>query len=310
MSIELVTKYQKYVDEQFSQESKAHLLTNQDFDFDGAHTVKIYKISTAEMNNYARNGYDNDHEDEVTHISRFGEMEDLSATTEYFTLSKDRSFIFVVDKLDMDETAGELAAGSALSRQIREVVMPEYDSYVYAKMAAGAGTIADPIIDYGYEYGINGITGALRIYDNIVLGSEVLDENMVPEEGRIIVVSSYMYRRLKQESIFDNVEVGTLARLQGVVGMIDGMRVVRIPSSRLPANFGFMICHPCATVAPIKLSDFGVHSDTPLASGDIVTGRFVYDAFVLDNKKKAIYYQEIYPSGATGATGATGSTGA
>ena len=49
--------------------------------------------------------------------------------------------------------------------------------------------------------------------------------------------------------------------------------------------------NPSATVAPVKLEDFGIHNDTPLSSGTIVTGRVCYDAFVLDNKKSGIYYQ-------------------
>lgn len=47
------------------------------------------------------------------------------ATTEDFTLNKDRSFTFAIDKLDTDETAQELQAATALERQIREVVIPE-----------------------------------------------------------------------------------------------------------------------------------------------------------------------------------------
>ena len=31
-------------------------------------------------------------------------------------------------------------------------------------------------------------------------------------------------------------------------------------------------------------------------SGELVEGRIVYDAFVLDNKKMAIYYEENKPS--------------
>ena len=56
MAIELATKFQPYVDEKFSTESKKSLLTNNDFDWTGAHTVKVYKISTALMNDYDRNG--------------------------------------------------------------------------------------------------------------------------------------------------------------------------------------------------------------------------------------------------------------
>lgn len=37
MAIDLVTKFQPYVDEQFKNESKRDLLTNQDFTWEGAH---------------------------------------------------------------------------------------------------------------------------------------------------------------------------------------------------------------------------------------------------------------------------------
>lgn len=53
-----------------------------------------------------------------------------------------------------------------------------------------------------------------------------------------------------------------------------------------------MISHPVATVAPTKLEDYKIHQDPPGISGELVEGRIVYDAFVLDNKKMAIYYVE------------------
>lgn len=39
----------------------------------------------------------------------------------------------------------------------------------------------------------------------------------------------------------------------------------------------------------------GYH-DPPGISGELVEGRIVYDAFVLDNKKMAIFYEENKPS--------------
>ena len=52
MAIELVEKYLPYVDEQFTEESKKEYLTNTDFSFSGAKTVKVYKISTGSMQDY------------------------------------------------------------------------------------------------------------------------------------------------------------------------------------------------------------------------------------------------------------------
>ena len=77
----------------------------------------------------------------------------------------------------------------------------------------------------------------------------------------------------------------------GVMATNAGTNVQKVPANRLPAKFGFMVAHPSATVAPTKLEDFNVHNDTIYSSGAVVTGRICYDAFVLDNKKKGIYYQ-------------------
>ena len=54
MAINLTDKFEPYVDEVFTSDSKKSLLTNNDFEFSGAHTVKVYKISTGSMNDYDR----------------------------------------------------------------------------------------------------------------------------------------------------------------------------------------------------------------------------------------------------------------
>ncbi len=280
MSIELVKKFAPYTDELFKAESKISLLTNTDFDWSGAHTVSVWKISTVGLNDYSRNRYAED--GSAASISRYGELYDLSAQTEEMMLKNDRSFIFNVDRMDEDETAGQVAAGTALARELREVVVPEVDTYTYGVMVAGAGHKADA----------SALTKA-NVYTSILAGSEMLDDNEVPDTERVLVVTPATYTLLKQATEFDNTEVGAEMKKLGVVGYIDGMAVVKVPASRLPENFGFMIAHPSATVAPVKLEDYGTHNDTPLSSGTIVTGRIVYDAFVLDNKKAGIYYHPI-----------------
>ena len=86
-------------------------------------------------------------------------------------------------------------------------------------------------------------------------------------------------------------DIGNDLRLKGVIGILDGMSVQKIPANRLPSGFGFMIAHPCATVAPVKLEDYTIHENPPGISGSLVEGRICYDAFTLDNKVKAVYYQ-------------------
>lgn len=47
MAINLTTKVVPYTDEVFAKESKKSLLTNSDFDWVGAHTIKASKPATA-----------------------------------------------------------------------------------------------------------------------------------------------------------------------------------------------------------------------------------------------------------------------
>ena len=275
-TIDLTTKFQPYTDEKFSQESKRELLTNKDFSWDGAHTVKIYKVTTSKMNDYGRTG------PSPGEWSRYGAVESLDATTEEMTIKKDRSFTFAIDKLDEDETAQQLAAASALERQEREVVIPEVDTYVYGVMCEKAGN----------KPAGKDLT-AENIYTEVLAASEALDDAGVPETGRVLVVTPAVYALMKKcKDITVETDIGNDLRLKGVIARLDGMDIQKVPAARLPEKFGFMVAHPCATVAPVKLEDYKIHSDPPGISGDLVEGRIVYDAFVLENKAKAIYYQE------------------
>lgn len=283
MPIDLATKFQPYTDEQFSTESKKSLLTNTDLTWTGAHTIKVYKVSTSQMNDYGRKG------PAEGQWSRYGAVASLDATTEELTLKKDRSFTFAIDKLDTDETARQLAAASALARQNREVVIPEVDTYTYGVMCANAGHKPETKV----------LTSA-NVYVEILAASQAMDDAEVPETGRVLVVTPATYALMKKcKDITMETDVGNELRLKGVIGILDGMAVQKIPAVRLPAGFGFMAAHPCATVAPVKLEDYTIHDNPPGISGSLVEGRICYDAFVLDNKVKAIYYQAQPVSGGT-----------
>ena len=276
MAIDLAIKFLPYVDEQFSTESKKSLLTNNDFNWTGAHTVKVYKVSTSTMNDYDRSGAKS-----ATQWSRYGAVADLDATTEEFTLTRDRSFTFAIDKLDTDETAQQVTAATALARQNREVVIPEVDAYTYNVMCAKAG----------HKPAAKALTPE-TIYEEVLAASLALDDAEVPETDRVLVVTPAVYAMMKKSpDIIMETDVGSNLRLKGVIGVLDGMNVLKVPANRLPAGFGFMIAHPCATVAPTKLEDYTIHENPPGISGALVEGRICYDAFVLDNKAKAIYYQ-------------------
>lgn len=279
MAINLVTKFQPYVDEAFTAGSKASMLTNHDFNWSGAHTIKIHKVNTVPMSDYDRAGTGEN-------TSRYGALGKVENTIEEMTLTKDRSFTFVIDTLDNDETDGVLSAAAALGRQQREVIIPEVDTYVYSVMTANAGTKVTSVT-----------LTSNNLYDEIIQATETMDNNDVPDTGRILTVTPATYRLLKKCPDLDiDCDITADQKAKGVVGMIDGMDVVKLPAKRLPTKFGFMIAHPVATVAPTKLEEYRTHDNPPGISGKLVEGRIVYDAFVLDNKKMAIYYEENKPA--------------
>ena len=274
---ELATKYLPYVDEMFSQESKKSILTNNDFDFDGASTVKLYKVNTAEMNDYGRHGA------KTGNWSRYGAVKDLEATTETATLTRDRSFTFVIDALDENQTVGALAGASALARQLREVVIPEVDTYVYGVMVTGAGQKPAAVA----------LTKD-NIYDEIIKASAALDNELVPETERVLTVTPDTYLLMKKcKDIVMETEIGEEMRIKGVIANLDGALTIKIAAARLPKGFGFMLSHKSACCAPTQLEDYNTHVNPPGINGTLVEGRIVYDAFVFENKKKAIYYQAI-----------------
>jgi hypothetical protein len=230
------------------------------------------------MNDYNRN--------ESNTGSRYGTVQSLDTTTEEFMLRKDRSFTFEIDKLDTDETAQQLQASTALARQLRAVVVPEVDTYVYNAMCTGAGIKPEAV-----ELTID------NIYMEIAKANAALDDAEVPETGRVLLVNPVTYLLMKRSpDIVLETEIGNDMRLKGVISNLDGAAVIKVPSNRLPSDFGFMLCHSSATVAPTKLEDYTVHENPPGISGSLVEGRICYDAFVLDNKAKAIYYQSITTS--------------
>lgn len=156
--MDLAVKYSAKVDERFAEESKTSLVVNNDYDFVGAHSIAVYSVSTAPLNDYDRNP-------SAGGLSRYGTVKDLNATKTEFPMEKDKSFTFSIDKMDEDETLGALNAGSALAREISEVIIPEVDKYTYGKIIAGAGTSITETIT------------SSNAYTSIVTANETLDES-------------------------------------------------------------------------------------------------------------------------------------
>jgi N4-gp56 family major capsid protein len=272
MAINLATKYSSKVDERFKLKSLTSAGVNRDYEWAGVATVTVYSIPTVPMGDYTRSG-----------SSRYGTPSELADVKQDLTLSKDRSFTFTIDKGNATEQMGVKNAGKALGRQIDEVIVPEIDAYRLATMgtaaAANEGIPATPVA----------IT-ADNAYSAFLDGTSYLTDNKVPSVGLIAWVSPSFYKFIKLDDTFiKSSDLGQKTLINGQVGEIDGVKIVKVPSSYLPANTDFIIAHPAATVAADKLSEYKIHDNPPGINGNLVEGRVIYDAFVLTSKVKAVY---------------------
>jgi hypothetical protein len=271
MAINLASKYSGKVDERFRLGALTESAVHQDYDFEGVNTVKVYSISTATMNTYSRTG-----------TSRYGTPADLPDTVATYTLSRDRSFTFIVDKGDENDSMNVREAGKALARQLAEVVIPEIDTYrlstwVTAATANGGQPTAVDI-------------STSNAYSNFLAATAYLDNNLVPQTGRVAFCTPAYVNFIKQDTSFiKSTEIAQKALINGQVGEIDGVAIVKVPASYFPVKTPFVMVHKSATLSPKKLQEYKIHDNPPGINGNLVEGRIYYDAFVLDAKKKAVY---------------------
>jgi hypothetical protein len=267
----LATRYLTQVDERFIRESQAVLALNNDYKFTGDKTVVIYSIPVVPMNDYVRAG-----------SNRYGIPVDLSRNIQTMVVNKDRSFTFIIDKGDKLQSEMVSDAGRALSRQLSEVWVPEYDTYVFKTLADKAQAIGN------YAATPLDKTNAYAAFLN---GMERLGDHNVPDKGRVAFCSYKFANLIKQDSAFMKYGDKSQEMLEkGVIGEVDGCKIVKVPSSRLPAGAAFIITHAIAATAPKQLEEYKIHDNPPGISGWLVEGRFIYDCFVLNEKACAVYY--------------------
>lgn len=267
----LATKYAKTVDERWYTESLAVQGMNANFEFSGAQTVKIYSFPTVPINNYARSG-----------SNRYGTPTDLTRNVQTMTVGRDRSFTYVVDKGDKIQSEMLTDAGKQLARELRDAVVPEYDAYCFSKMASVATTNGNTKTD--------AITKA-NAYEALLSGQEFLGNNNVPDKGRVAFCSYRFANFLKQDPAFMRYGDMSQSMLQkGIMGEVDGTRIVKVPASRLPMGASFLLVHPMAAVGPRQLEDYYINEHAAGYSGWLTEGRMIYDCFVLDNKIGGVYY--------------------
>lgn len=269
MAQNYAAKYEGKVAERFFRRSFTDSLFNKDYNFVGAQTINVYSVNTVPLNDYAAAG-DN----------RFGSPTEVGNTVQEMTLTQKPSFSLTIDQTNDADQMGSKAAGAALQRQLDEVLYPAIDKYRLKRLCFSAGHVAGLAAAPDKDTVVAAITDA----------TEYLDNKLVPEDGRYLILRSDMYKALKRSDDFLNLqELGGKALAKGHVGEVDGMMVIKAPAGYLPDGVYFVIGHRKAALGAMKLSEFFTHKNPPGLCGVRIEGLVYHDAFVLGSKCDAIY---------------------
>lgn len=269
MAINVAQKYERKVDERFKLKELTGSGLNTDYNWEGVDTIKVYSINTVSLNNYTKSG-----------SNRYGTPNELEDTLQTMQVTNDKSFTFTIDEFYKRSQMGAKVAGKALAREIDEVIVPAKDTQRLKVWADTAYANSQVVYD---------TLSSSNAYSMFLDAQEKLDNEKVPRTNRVFYCSPAYFKNIKLDSNFikaSDIAMGKL--INGQVGMIDGVKVVMVPSTYLKTNLYGIIVYTPSTISPSKLQEYKIHDNPPGINGDLVEGRVMFDTFVLDAKKKGV----------------------
>ena len=105
-------------------------------------------------------------------------------------------------------------------------------------------------------------------YELFLKAQEKLGDNCAPDQGRVAFCSYKFANLLKQDPSF--MKYGNLSQEmvnKGIMGECDGVKIVKVPASRLPEGCSFILTHPIAATGPKQLEEYKIHDNPPGISG-------------------------------------------
>lgn len=275
MSVNYAERYASAVDERFKLGSLTGAIINNNFSWLGVKTVKIFSRNLATLNEYTTTG-----------SNRYGTPDELGNAEQEMTITQDKSFTYTIDAASEQDTNGTMEAAATLAENIDNLVIPAMDTYRLSVLVAKAPTKGT--VTKASHTITKAITNA-NAYEEFLACQEILDDDKAPQGGRIAVVTPAYLNKIKLDDHFTKPsDVRQNIAMNGFAGDIDGVPVIKVPTSYMPANVDFIITNPIVCPSPVKLQEFKINYNAPGISGALVEARVRYDAFVLDKKADAI----------------------
>lgn len=268
MAVNLAQKYSSVLDQVFTAGSYTDKYVNKKYDFDGVQTINVYTVTTVEPSDYKRSDTGD----------RFGGNNELQNIVTPYTLKNDKGFKLVIDRGNYEQTALAEKAGAVMKAEMEERVIPMIDADRLKAAATGATAVSQAI------------TAGTNAYTDILKAEAFLDEDKAPVEGRVLFVTPGYYNTIK-EYITTTMHADTYSSKlisRGYVGELDGIPVVKVPTSYFPAKTNAVLWHRDALLGAKQITNTRIKTDSEFVDGTLLLGRFIYGSFVLNGKKKSV----------------------
>ena len=213
-------------------------------------------------------------------------------------LAHDRDIEIPIDPMDIDETNLVLEVANIQNVFETEQAIPEKDSYRYSKLYAEAKTYKSngAVID-------NTTLDKANVLDWFDEQMAIMDDLSVPQEGRILYVTSAFNKLLKSaEGITRTFSVGAAGVIDRRVHTLDDVKLKNVPSARFKTKYDFtngcvaagaakqinsILVHPSCVITRDKyayMKLFTPGTDSRTADKYVYQNRYYTDTFLIENK--------------------------
>lgn len=263
INVNLADKFSPKLDQAFKLMSYTDPYVNQDYDFDGVNSIKVYTLDSTPLVNY----------DVSNNTNRYGGFSEITDTVATYTLANDKAFQKSLDTLNMDDSAKAKSAAKWLAIQMNQVIVPTIDrnrlaTAATAALAAGGG---------GTE-----IYAPATVLNQFRKMNANLDNISCPLDGRVFYITPFVLNAIKEQLtplLHDTSDA--IVHSRGLKGLLDGVPVVCVPENLFPAKTKALMWHKSALLSARKLTETKILDGAWVVSGNIIQGRFRYDSWPL-----------------------------
>ena len=268
MAVNLATKYESVLDQIWTHSSYTDPWVNKKYDFSGAKTVEVYTVTSQTPTDYNR----------TSTGDRFGGANELQDVVTSYTIENDKAFKLAIDKGNYEQGMRAKKAGEVMRIQMNEQIIPMIDKDRLATAAAGATAVSQTV------------AAGTDAYQDTLKLNEFLDEARAPLSGRVLFVTPAEYNLIKT-AITTNIQspdYNDQLVKKGFVGELDGVPVVKVPTSYFPAGVKAILVHRDSLLGVRQVTETRIKTDSEFVSGSLLLGRFIFDSFILHGKELGV----------------------